>query len=114
MLSLRRRRPMSFGKFLLRTVIVFLVGNVMAFLGHGLWLHSDYLSLGPMMRPEAAQQAHYPWMLLAFLIYSVALVWMYSQGNSGRTWLGQGFRFGVAVWAIASVPMYLVNFAVAP
>lgn len=105
---------MIFGRFLLRSVIVFVVGTVMGFLGHGLWLHRDYMTLGPMMRTEAAQQAYFPWLLLGFAIYSVALVWMYAQGNSGRPWLGQGIRFGVAVWAIASVPMYLVNYSVAP
>jgi hypothetical protein len=105
---------MALGKFLIRTVIVFVAGCVLGFLGHGLWLHGDYLSLGPMMRPEAAQQAHFQWVLLGFFIYSVAIVWMYAQGNSSKPWLGQGFRFGVGIWAIGSVPMYLVNYAVAP
>lgn len=105
---------MSFGKFLVRTVIVFLATFLLGFLGHGLWLSRDYHSLGPMMRSDAAQQTHFLWMLLGFFIYSAAIVWMYSQGNTGKPWLGQGIRFGVAVWAIASVPMYLINYAVAP
>jgi hypothetical protein len=105
---------MTSGKFVLRTIIVFVAANLLGFLGHGLWLHPDYLSLGAMMRPEAAQQTHYPWMLVGFLTYSAAIVWMYSQGKSARPWLGQGVRFGVAVWGIASVPVYLVNYVVAP
>jgi len=28
--------------------------------------------------------------------------------------LGQGFRFGVAVWALASVPLYLANYVIEP
>lgn len=105
---------MTFGKFLLRTIAVFVATFLLGFLGHGTLLHRDYLSLGAMMRTEAEGQAHFPWMLLGFFIYSAAIVWMYSQGNSGKPWLGQGFRFGVGVWAIASVPMYLINYAVAP
>jgi len=88
---------MTLGKFLTRTVIVFVAGSVLGFLGHGLWLHRDYLSLGPMMRPEVAQQAHFPWVLLGFFIYSLAIVWMYAQGISSKPWVGQGFRFGVGI-----------------
>jgi hypothetical protein len=105
---------MSFGKFLVRTVIVFVATFVLGFVGHGLWLSRDYRSLGPMMRSDAEAQTHLPWMLLAFFIYSAAMVWMYSQGHTGKPWLGQGLRFGGAVWAIASVPMYLINYAVEP
>jgi hypothetical protein len=105
---------MTLGKFLVRTIAVFVATFLLGFLGHGTLLHHDYLSLGAMMRTEADGQAHFPWMLLGFFIYSAAIVWMYSQGNSGKPWLGQGFRFGAGVWAIASVPMYLINYAVAP
>ncbi len=105
---------MSIGKWILRAIVVFISANVMGFLGHGLWLHRYYETLGPMIRSEAEQQTHYPWLLLAFLFYSFALVWIYAQGNSGKAWLGQGIRFGIAVWALASAPTYLINYSVAP
>jgi hypothetical protein len=105
---------MSTGKWIVRAIVVFITANVMGFLGHGLWLHPYYMTLTSMMRGEQDQQRYYPWLLLGFLFYSFALVWIYAQGNSGKAWLGQGVRFGVAVWALASVPTYLINYSVAP
>jgi hypothetical protein len=29
-------------------------------------------------------------------------------------WLGQGARFGVAIWAVVSVPLYLTNSTIEP
>jgi hypothetical protein len=37
---------MTFGKFLLRTIAVFVATFLLGFLGHGTLLHRDYLSLG--------------------------------------------------------------------
>jgi hypothetical protein len=36
---------MSFGKFLVRTVIVFVATFLLGFLGHGLWLSRDIIPL---------------------------------------------------------------------
>ncbi len=62
---------------------------------------------------EADSQAHFLWMLLAFAIQSAAIVWIYAKGNGGA-WLGQGIRFGIAIWAVSSAFMYLIYYSVQP
>lgn len=48
------------------------------------------------------------------LCFSAALVWIYSQTRVGKLWPIRGLRFGVAVWALATVPLYLTNYVIEP
>ncbi len=61
------------------------------------------------MRSKADMMRHMPFALINCLVFSAAFGWIYSHGRSTKLWPGQGFRFGVGVWALASVPLYLTN-----
>jgi hypothetical protein len=105
---------MSFGKFLLRTIVVAVAMFALGYVGHQLILGPAYSSIIPIMRSQADMQAHMPFALISSLCFSAAFVWIYAQGQSTRPWLGQGLRFGVAIWAISSVPLYLTNYTIEP
>jgi hypothetical protein len=82
--------------------------------GHQLLLGRDYVAIEPIMRDKAGVQAHMPLALITCLIFCAALMWIDSQGRNTRPWLGQGIRFGVGVWAISFVPLYLTNYVIEP
>ena len=105
---------MSFPKFLLRTIVVAIAWFVLGYVGHQLLLGRDYIAIEPIMRSKADMQAHMLFAPLSALFYSAAMVWIYAQGQSAKPWLGQGLRFGLAVWAIASVPQYIANYTIEP
>jgi hypothetical protein len=105
---------MTPGKFLLRTIVVAVAMFALGFVGHQLLLGRDYAAIEPIMRSKSDMQGHMPFALINCLVFSAAFVWIYSQGRSARPWLGQGIRFGVAIWAIASVPLYLTNYVIEP
>ena len=105
---------MTLGKFLLRTVVIAIAMFVLGFIGHQLLLGRDYASIEPIMRNKQDMMAHMPFALLNSLLFSAAFVWIYSHGRSSRPWMGQGLRFGIAVWAIASVPLYVTNYVIEP
>jgi hypothetical protein len=105
---------MSLGKFLLRTIVMAIAWLALGYVGHQLLLGRDYVAIEPIMRSKADMQAHFPFALLSALIYAGAMVWIYAQGRSAKPWLGQGLRFGVAVWAIAAVPQYIANYTIEP
>jgi hypothetical protein len=105
---------MTTTKFLFRTLVVAVAMFALGFVGHQLLLGGDYVSIEPIMRSKEDMQAHMPFALISCLCFSGALVWMYSQGRNSKPWLGQGMRFGVAVWAIASLPLYLTNYVIEP
>ena len=101
-------------KFLISWIVVFVVWMIGSFLVHGLLLGDAYASLGEMVRPEADQQAYFPYMLVAHVIMAGAFVWIYQRGTEDKPWLAQGIRYGVAVALLAPVPVYLIYYAVQP
>jgi len=105
---------MPAGKFLVRTLAVAVAMFILGFIGHQLLLGRDYVAIESIMRNKADMQAHMPFALISSLVFSGALVWIYSQGRSVKPWLGQGIRFGIAIWAVASVPLYLTNYTIEP
>ena len=105
---------MTPGKFLLRTIVVALAMFALGFVGHQLLLGRAYAVIEPIMRSKSDMQAHMPFALINSLVFSAAFVWIYSQGRSASSWMGQGIRFGVAIWAVASVPLYITNYVIEP
>jgi hypothetical protein len=105
---------MTVGKFLLRTIVIAIAWFALGYVGHQLLLGRDYVAIEPIMRSKADMQAHMLFAPLSALLYSAAMVWIYAQGRSAKPWLGQGVRFGLAVWAIASVPQYIANYTIEP
>jgi hypothetical protein len=105
---------MTLGKFLLRTIVLAIAWFALGYVGHQLLLKRDYVAIEPIMRSKADMQAHMMFAPLGGLLSAAAMVWIYAQGRSAKPWLGQGLRFGVAVWAIAAVPHYIANYTIEP
>ena len=104
---------MSAKRFTLVFIVIFFATTIGNFLIHGMLLRPDYDKSLSLLRTEQGD-AHLPFLLLAFFFFSLAFVWMYAQGVGDKPWLGQGIRYGIAIWLVASVMRYLVDFAVAP
>ncbi len=100
-------------KFFLAVVVTFLVTMTTGFIVHGALLGEDYKALGSHMRDEQGQGAHFPFMLIAHVVLAVGVAWIYGKGVEGTSWVGQGLRFGIALWLVASAG-YLIYFAVQP
>jgi hypothetical protein len=105
---------MTAGRFLARVLAVAVAMFILGYLGHQLLLGRDYAAIEPMMRNKADMMAHMPFAFINALCFSTAFVWLYSQGRSARPWMGQGVRFGLVIWAVAMVPLYLTNYTIQP
>jgi hypothetical protein len=101
-------------KFLLTWIVVFVCWFAGSYVVHGLLLHDDYMKLASMFRSPADAQPLFPLMVVAHLMLSWALVWIYSRGVEAKPWLPQGLRFGVAVALLTIVPTYLIYYVVQP
>jgi hypothetical protein len=101
-------------RFLIAWVVIFVVWFGGSFVVHGVLLHDDYAKLPNLFRPEADAQKLFPLMVLAHVILSGALVWIYSRGVENAPWLAQGLRFGLAVALLTTVPMYIIYYVVQP
>jgi hypothetical protein len=101
-------------KFFIAWVVILIAWFAGSFVVHGVLLHDDYAKLPNLFRTEADSQAYFPYMILAHVILSGAFVWIYSRGIEPSPWLGQGFRFGLAVALLTIVPTYMIYYVVQP
>ena len=101
-------------RFFIAWIAFFVVWMGGSFVVHGMLLHDDYMALARLFRTEAESQAYFPWMILAHVLMSGALVWIYSRGVEPGPWLPQGLRFGIAVVLLTVVPTYLIYYVVQP
>ena len=101
-------------KFIIAWIVIFIVWFAGSFVVHGVLLHDDYSKLTNLFRSEADAQKYMPLMILAHVLLSGALVWIYARGVEVKPWLPQGIRFGVAVALLTIVPTYLIYYMVQP
>jgi len=105
---------MGAGRFLARVLAVAVAMFVLGYVGHQLLLGRDYAAIEPIMRSKPDMMAHMPFAFVNALCFSTAFVWLYSQGRSAKPWMGQGVRYGLAVWALGMAPLYLTNYTIEP
>ncbi len=101
-------------KFIISTLILFVVWMVGGIVVHGVLLQADYAKLPSLYRTETDSQQYLPFMFLAHLLLAGALVWIYTRGMEAKPWLNQGLRFGFVVALLTIVPTYMIYFAVQP
>ena len=101
-------------KLVVAWIVLFFAWLIGSFVVHGVLLHSDYMQLTNLFRAEGDQQKYFPLMILAHVMLSGALVWIYARGAEAKPWIAQGVRFGVAVALLTVVPTYMIYFVVQP
>ena len=101
-------------KFVLSVVVLFVVSMALGFVVHAMLLHEDYTRLQNLFRTPADAQGHFLYMLAAHVFIAIGVTWVYRQGRDTRPWLGQGARFGLALFVLMTLPTYLIYFAVQP
>ena len=101
-------------KFFIAWIVIFIVWMAGSFVVHGVLLHDDYAKSAGLFRTEADSQAFFPWMILAHVMLSGALVWIFSRGVESLPWVPQGLRFGVAIALLTVIPTYIIYYAVQP
>jgi len=104
-------------RFWICGIVVSVAALLLDFLIHGVLLQPDYTALVPrgLFRGPEDANAYLPYMVAAHLLIGFGLTWLYRKGmEPGRPVLGQGLRFGAAVAVMATIPGYLVYYAVQP
>ena len=86
---------------------------VLGFIGQQLLLGRNCVAIEPAMRDQADMRAAMPLTFISALCLSGAFG-IYFKGRSGGFWRGQGVPIATAVWAVASLPLYLTNYSIEP
>ena len=98
----------------LTVIVVFVVFTALSFVIHGVLLQPLYQETPQLLRAGQNAQQYMVFMLVGFLVFSIAFVWIYARGLEAKPWPGQGLRYGLAMWLIASVSRYLIYYAIQP
>jgi len=93
-------------------IVVFIAANVFGFFIHAVLLKTDYLPVSGYYRPRGEEKMLF--ISLAYLSFAIGSVWVYAKGVEKKSWLGQGIRFGIAMWLILAVPSFLIAYGVQP
>jgi hypothetical protein len=105
---------MNFKRLVFAFVIVFVLSSLLNFLIHGLLLQTSYHQTPQLIREQQDASAHAPFLLLGFAVFALGFVWIYGKGVENKPWFGQGVRYGLAAWLVASVSRYQIYYAIQP
>ena len=103
---------MNLRKLIPTIVVVFIVANIFGALIHAVLLKADYLPISGYYRQRGEEKMLF--ISLAYLSFAIGSVWVYANGVENKNWLGQGIRFGIAMWLILAVPSFLIAYGVQP
>src|ERR1700733_12955657 len=95
-------------------VVCLVIYTMANFVIHAVILQPLYQQTPQLLRAPQDGAAHMPFLLIGFVIFTLAFVWIFGRGIEAKGWLGQGLRYGVAIWLIATVSRYLIYFAIQP
>lgn len=103
-------------RFIISVVVIFVLSTLGGMLVHGTILAAEYTKLANAGIYRTPEQAHplMGFMMLANLSYAIGITWIYRMGRDNGPWMGQGFRFGLAVATLTTIPMFLIYYVVTP
>jgi hypothetical protein len=105
---------MSLKKTILAFVTILILTALANFVIHAVLLQGVYQQNANLMRTPQDGQTHAPLLLVGFLFFALAFVWLYPHASTGGAWPMQGFRYGVAIWLLAAVSRYFIYYAIQP
>ena len=103
---------MNIKRFLLATLVVFIFIVFFEWIFHGIILGEMYLTSQTLWRTEEAMQAHFIWLVIGQLLFTVMFCFIFTRGYADKGWL-EGLRYGVYVTLLLAGPQ-LILYAMQP
>jgi hypothetical protein len=94
-------------------VVVWVLGQVISFLVHGMWLADTYLAMGDVFRPEAELNSMMWMMMVGSVLYMFLFCYIFTRGYEGKG-IGEGVRYGLLMGLFLSIPSAVDQFVVYP
>ncbi|MFZ0214054.1 MAG: hypothetical protein WBE20_04000 [Candidatus Acidiferrales bacterium] len=92
--------------FILRAGVLYVIYSML--------LRSEYVATSALWRTQEAI-THRMWiMLLAQFIFTVGAVLIYQRGIERKSWIGQGFRFGILLSLVSCIPGTMSQYVAVP
>lgn len=104
-------------RFWICGLVVSVAALLLDFAVHGVLLRADYEALvgSGFVRGQEEGQAFMPYMIAAHALIGYGMTWLYRQiVPAGESSLARGLRFAIGFALAATIPGYLVYYAVQP
>ena len=100
-------------KLLIAFVAVFVVGQVLGYMIHVVWLAPTYQSLASVWRPEADMQSKMWIMFVTGAFWSFFFVYVFSRGYEGMG-LVEGARYGAIIGLFFGISQSYDSYVIYP
>ena len=92
---------MNWKNFSITFVVVYILGGILNFVIHGVFLTETYQALSAVWRPEMDSLMWVQAVTALFL--SFFFIYIFAKGREGKGWM-EGLRYGLVIWAFLSIP----------
>ncbi len=100
-------------RFWMAFVACWVVGQVLGYLIHGLWLSDTYKSLADVWRPESEMQSMMWVMMLTAAVLVFAFCYIFTKGYEGKGVM-EGVRYGLWIALLCAIPQAFDSFVIYP
>jgi hypothetical protein len=104
---------MNTKKWVITSLVIFVVATLLDFIIHMLILGGAYEATSHIWRPEAEMNSMMWFMWLSGLIWSFLFVYIFAKGYEGRG-IMEGVRFGLVIGLFFMISMSLGNYVTLP
>lgn len=102
---------MNWKKFFITFVVLYVVGSILNFLIHIVWLGSTYEQLAYVWRTDMDKYMWVQWVTALFYCFFFVFIFARGQQNKGVL---EGVRYGLIIWGFYSIPSIYGQFMVYP
>ncbi len=104
---------MNTKKFVITSIVVFLVMFALDWAFHGWYMADQYLALGDVLRPAEAMETYFLSMLIGQILIAFGFTYIFIKGYEGKG-CAEGIRFGLIVGIAFGIGPSMINYAVYP
>ena len=102
---------MNWKRFLVASLVIFVVGQALSYLIDNVILMRDYEKLNSLWRPDMESKM---WLMyLVGLLFAFLFTYIFIKGREGKG-IQEGVRFGVIIWLFTTVTLNLMLWVLFP
>ena len=102
---------MNVKKFILTSIVVFIVYEILTYVVHGLILGNTYMAMPGVWRQDMQSMMWIMW--LGALFFCFMFVFVFTKGYEGKG-IGEGVRFGLIIGLLMVVVQMLDQYVIYP
>ena len=101
-------------RWLIATVVVFVVMAALEYIIHGVLLAPWYAETPQYWRTQSDMMGRIRWMYLGYAFFAALFTYVFTRGYEGKPGIGEGVRYGFWIGLLLCLPTMFINHTVFP